>query len=211
MAIRVLIADDHEMVRVGLRNILESFGDIQVVAETFAGRLVLETWQASQPDVSILDVRMPDGDGLAALADVKRHAPDARVLMFSVHDNPIYVVRAMMLGACGYILKTAKPSELVHAVRSAFTGEASWNGTRLRAVTLKFADARLVGNTAVALTKQERRVLQCIAQGMTNNQIAEQLSVSYDIAKGHLSSLLRKIGVWDRTQVAVWAVREGVI
>ncbi len=210
MTVRVLVADDHEVVRFGLRALFADT-EIEIVAEAGGGKAVLELITQTEVDVVVLDVRMPDIDGLNVLGRIKLDFPDMPVLMLSTYDNPTYVARAVALGAAGYVLKDAARERLLDCVRRAATGEAVWTREELRRVTGALATPRLNANVEVPLTQRESEVLRQLALGLTNKEIAQQLHISYETVKEHVQHILRKIGVTDRTQAAVWAVRKELV
>jgi DNA-binding NarL/FixJ family response regulator len=164
-----------------------------------------------EPDVVLLDIRMPDGDGLNALGRIKLERPNMPVLILSTYDNPTYVARAVALGANGYLLKGASRDKLLEAIRLAAQGQTSWTREELRRVTGALATPRLGGDVEVPLTQRESEVLRQLAHGLTNKEIALALHISYETVKEHVQHILRKIGVSDRTQAAVWAVRKGLV
>jgi DNA-binding NarL/FixJ family response regulator len=210
MAISLLIADDHEVVRAGLKSLFQGT-DIRIVAETDNGNSALKLTLKHKPDLVLLDVRMPDCDGLSCLARIKLDLPDMPVVMFSTYDNPTYVARAVALGAAGYLAKTASRKEIVAAIRTAAGGESIWTRDELRRVTGALAAPRLGADVEVPLTKRENEVLKQLAFGLTNKEIAQALGISYETVKEHVQHILRKIGVSDRTQAAVWAVRKELV
>jgi DNA-binding NarL/FixJ family response regulator len=210
MSIEVLIADDHEVVRAGLRSLLEGSG-IQVVAEASSGNSALKLAAKHRPDLVLLDVRMPDGDGLNCLARIKLDMPDTPVVMFSTFDNPTYVARAVALGASGYLPKSATRAEIIDAIRAAASGETIWSRQELHRVSGALATSRTGAESEVPLTKRESEVLKQLAFGLTNKEIAQALGISYETVKEHVQHILRKIGVSDRTQAAVWAVRQDLV
>ena len=210
MTIRVLVADDHEVVRCGLKALFADT-EIELVAEANGGREALDLITKTELDVVILDVRMPDIDGLNVLGRLKLDFPDLPVLMLSTYDNPTYVARAVALGAAGYILKDAARDRLLNAIRKAATGESVWTREELRRVTGALATPRLNANVEVPLTQRESEVLRQLALGLTNKEIAQALHISYETVKEHVQHILRKIGVTDRTQAAVWAVRKELV
>ena len=207
MAIRVLIADDHEILRSGLRAIFEGT-DIKVVAEASSGKDALRLVGEKTVDVVILDVRMPDMDGLNVLGRLKLDHPQMPVLMLSAYDNPTYVARAVALQAAGYLLKGADGDAIVEAIRKAATGQNVWTREELRRVSGALATPRASSDVEVPLTQRESEVLRQLALGLTNKEIAQALNISYETVKEHVQHILRKIGVTDRTQAAVWAVRK---
>lgn len=210
MSISLLVADDHQVVRLGLRNILEGTG-VTVTAEATTGEEVFEKVASAKPDVVLLDVRMPNGDGLHVLGRLKLEHPELPVIMFSSYDNPTYVARAVALGAAGYVLKHDSRDRLLEAIHLAMRGEAAWTREELRRVTGALATPRVVSDVEVPLTQRESEVLRQLANGLTNKEIALALGISYETVKEHVQHILRKIGVSDRTQAAVWAVRKGLV
>ncbi len=210
MGINLLIADDHEVVRLGLKSLVANT-DINVVAEALSGdeahRMTLE----HNPDVVLIDVRMSGGDGLNALGRIKLDRPEMPVLILSTYDNPTYVARAVALGAAGYLLKGAGRDSMLEAIRKSATGENVWTREELRRVTGALATPRLNADVEVPLTQRESEVLRQLALGLTNKEIAQALHISYETVKEHVQHILRKVGVSDRTQAAVWAVRKNLV
>jgi DNA-binding NarL/FixJ family response regulator len=209
MPIKMLIADDHEVVRTGLKSLVAGT-DIKIVAEAATGEETVKLALKHNPDVVLIDIRMPDGDGLNALGRIKLDRPDMPILMLSTYDNPTYVARAVALGANGYLLKGASREELLKGIREASKGENIWTRDELRRVTGALATPR-VSDVDVPLTQRESEVLRQLALGLTNKEIALALSISYETVKEHVQHILRKVGVSDRTQAAVWAVRKGLV
>jgi DNA-binding NarL/FixJ family response regulator len=210
MAIELLIADDHEVVRAGLRRLLEGT-DVCIVAEAPDGDTALSLALKHRPRLILLDVRMPEGDGLNALARLRVDLPDTPVLMFSSFDNPTYVARAVALGAAGYLLKSATRTQIIDAIQVAARGEMLWSREELRRVSGALASPRSAFETDVPLTKREAEVLKQLAFGLTNKEIAQALGISYETVKEHVQHVLKKLGVADRTQAAVWAVRNDIV
>lgn len=211
MTIRVVIADDHEVVRTGIKSVLKSDPEIEVVGEACTGREAVALTLQLQPDVVLMDIRMPDDDGLNALGRIKLEAETVPVLLLSTYDNPTYIARAVALGASGFLLKTVKNSEVLDAVRRVAAGEAIWTREELRRVTGALSTPRESGDIEVPLTRRETEVLRQVAHGLTNKEIAQALGISYETVKEHVQHILRKIGVADRTQAALWAVRKGLV
>jgi DNA-binding NarL/FixJ family response regulator len=208
--IRVLIADDHEVIRSGLKTLIAGT-DIKVAGEVSTGAEAVKFALENEVDVVLLDIRMPDGDGLTALGRIKLDKPDLPVLMLSTFDNPTYVARAVALGASGYLLKGCSRDELIKGITSAAAGESAWTREELRRVTGALATPRLSADVEVPLTQRESEVLKQLAYGLTNKEIANTLHISYETVKEHVQHILRKIGVSDRTQAAVWAVRKELV
>jgi DNA-binding NarL/FixJ family response regulator len=210
MSIKILIADDHEVVRSGLKTILADT-DIEVMAEFATGEEAVKYALHNKPDVVLLDIRMQEGDGLTALGRIKLDKPEMPVLILSTFDNPTYIARAVALGASGYLLKSCTRDQLLTAIRTAATGETVWTRDELRRVTGALATPRLAADVEVPLTQRESEVLKQLAYGLTNKEIAATLHISYETVKEHVQHILRKIGVSDRTQAAVWAVRKQLV
>ncbi|MBA4018325.1 MAG: DNA-binding response regulator [Pirellula sp.] len=210
MSIKIIIADDHEVVRLGIKSLLVG-GDITVVGEASNGEQTLAAAKTLQPDVILLDVRMPDLDGLTTLSRLRMEDSRVKILMLSTYDNPTYVARAVALGANGYILKSTSRDELLAAIRKAASGEDAWTRDELRRVTGALATPRMSGEMEVPLTQRESEVLRQLAHGLTNKEIGQSLGISYETVKEHVQHILRKIGVNDRTQAAVWAVRKNLV
>jgi DNA-binding NarL/FixJ family response regulator len=210
MSIKLLIADDHEVVRCGLRSLLAG-GEIEIVGEATTGEQAIQMAMEKRPDVLLLDIRMPNGDGLNVLGRLKLEAPAIAVLILSTYDNPTYVARAVALGAAGYVLKGTDRAGLLDAIRKASIGESAWTRDELRRVTGALATPRLNADVEVPLTQRESEVLRQLALGLTNKEIAQALHISYETVKEHVQHILRKVGVSDRTQAAVWAVRKGLV
>jgi DNA-binding NarL/FixJ family response regulator len=207
-AIRVLIADDHPVVRQGLRTYLELQPDIEVAGEAAGGIEAAAQAERLAPDVVLLEMVMPDGDGLEALRRIRARAAGPRVVMLTSFPPDGRVVEAMRAGASGYLLKDAEPAELLAAIRSAHAGGAPLHPD---------AAARLVGELRrpqtplPELTAREREVLALVARGLANKAIAQRLSLSEKTVKAHVSAILRKLDVTDRTQAALRAVREHLV
>ncbi|MBW3597062.1 MAG: response regulator transcription factor [Planctomycetes bacterium] len=211
MAIKVVIADDHEVVRCGIRNLFKQADDIEIVAEATTGAEAVEKSLKGDPDVVLLDIRMAGGDGLTALGRIKLDKPALPVVMISAYDNPTYVARAVALGAAGYVNKDVPGADLIETIRKAAKGESAWTREELRRVTGALATPRLNADVEVPLTQRESEVLRQLALGLTNKEIAQALNISYETVKEHVQHILRKVGVSDRTQAAVWAVRRGLV
>ena len=208
--ITMLVADDHEVVRCGLKSLLADT-EIEIVAEVATGEAATKFALENDVDVVLMDVRMPSGDGLNSLGRIKLDKPDLPVLILSTFDNPTYIARAVALGASGYLLKGCTRDKLISAIRIAASGESAWTRDELRRVTGALATPRLAADVEVPLTQRESEVLRQLAYGLTNKEIAQALHISYETVKEHVQHILRKIGVSDRTQAAVWAVRKELV
>jgi DNA-binding NarL/FixJ family response regulator len=210
MAIPILIADDHEVVRLGLRTMFEGT-EFDVVAEAASGKEAFQLAVDHKPVVALLDVRMPNGDGLSCLARLKLDLPETQVVMFSAYDNPTFIARAVALGATGYLMKDIRRDELLESLRAVAAGEPIWSRSKLQNITRVLLAPQTTTDAEVALTKREREVLKQMAFGLTNREIALSLGISYETVKEHVQHILQKIGVSDRTQAAVWAVRQNLV
>lgn len=210
MAIRVLIADDHEVVRSGLAGLLAGT-DVEIVGQAANGRETLDQAGALHPDVVLIDVRMPEVDGLTALEQLRTTAPETRVVVLSTYDNPTYMARALALGAYDYLLKGCTRDELLHSLRTAARGDRPTLRPPLQRVVTAMRDARPNLDDDVELTQRETQILRHVALGLSNDEIGRSLSISADTVKEHVRNVLRKIGVHGRTQAAVWAVRRGLV
>ena len=208
--IKLLVADDHEVVRCGLKTLLADT-DVEIVAEVGTGEAAVRYALENDPDVVLLDIRMPEGDGLTALGRIKLEKPDMPILMLSTFDNPTYIARSVALGASGYLLKGCTRDHLLESIRTAASGGSAWTRDELRRVTGALATPRLAADVEVPLTQRESEVLRQLAYGLTNKEIAQALHISYETVKEHVQHILRKIGVSDRTQAAVWAVRKQLV
>ena len=210
MTIRVVLVDDHKLVRLGFIALLEGT-DIEVVGEASDGGEAMSLVRELQPDLVILDVRLPDTDGLKVLSAIKNEMPEMAVVMMSAYDNPAYIARAVALEAAGYILKTSDREQILETIQKAAAAENAWSREELRRVTGALTTPRVSGDVEVPLTHREYEVLKQLATGLTNKEIANELHISYETVKEHVQHILRKVGVSDRTQAAVWAVRKGLV
>ena len=210
MSISVVVVDDHEVVRSGLMSLLKGT-DVEVVAEASDGQEGLEMVLEHKPDVVLLDIRMPDCDGLKALENIKREIPETRVVMLSTYDNPTYVARAVALGAADYILKGAEREVLLTAIRCANRGENPAPDSIMQKVKRSMTRRQEPIHDDIPLTNREMQVLRHVALGLSNREIGCSLGISIETVKEHVQNILRKIHVSDRTQAAVWAVRKGLV
>jgi len=208
VSIKVLVADDQEVVREGLASLFED-QDIKIIAEATTGQQAIARTLKHKPDVLLMDVMMQDTDGLDALEKLREKAPQLRVVMMSAYDNPTYVARTVALGAAGFILKDAPAEEFVAAIRRAHRGEPC---TDVRLNQIKELLATRMDPTAdeVPLTKREYQVLRHLAFGLSNREIGRSLSISIETVKEHVQNILRKLDAADRTEAAVWAVKRGL-
>jgi DNA-binding NarL/FixJ family response regulator len=210
MSVTLLIADDHEVIRKGLASLLAD-SDIEVVGEATTGKETVKQAERLRPNVVLLDVRMPDGDGLSTLEKLRSRLPESAVVMLSTYDNPTYVARSVALGAADYILKGATRDDLISTVRAAATGESPSRAGELRRVAAAMKMRQTVDDEEIPLTQRETQVLRHVALGLSNKEIGRSLEISVETVKEHVQNILRKIAVSDRTQAAVWAVRKGLV
>jgi DNA-binding NarL/FixJ family response regulator len=213
--IRVLIADDQELVRAGFRMILELQEDIEVVGEAGDGRDAIEAARTLDPDVVLMDVRMPDTDGIEATRRLLANGGRARVLMLTTFDADDYVYDAMKAGASGFLLKNAPPAQLVAAVRATAQGEAQIAPEIVRRMVDEFVRRPPPGTTKpvglAELSERELEVLKLIARGLSNAEIAAALFLSEATVRTHVSRILAKLDVRDRTQAVVVAYETGLV
>jgi NarL family two-component system response regulator LiaR len=210
--IRVLIADDHAVVREGLRTFLELQDEIEVVGEAADGIQALAQAEALKPDVILMDLVMPQLDGAGAMRELRARSPEIRVIVLTSFLDDDRLLPAIQAGAAGYLLKDVEPSELARAVRTAHAGEAILAPAAAARLVEAVADGQARSSALHEhLTRREREVLQLIAAGHSNKRIALALGISEKTVKAHVGHLLAKLGVADRTQAALLAVREGLL
>jgi DNA-binding NarL/FixJ family response regulator len=216
--IRVLVVDDHAIVRQGLRMFIEMQADMDVVGEGTNGLEAVELAARLHPDVILLDLLMPQMDGVEATSKITLHNPQARVLILTSFGEDDKVFPAIRAGAQGYLLKDIQPRDLVQAVRETYQGKAQLHpdiARRLMAAVSGEAPARqgqpgALPSALQELTEREREVLEQIARGLTNREIAEKMVISEKTVKTHVSNLLDKLGLEDRTRAAIWALKHGL-
>jgi DNA-binding NarL/FixJ family response regulator len=212
--IRVLLVDDQALVRSGFRMILEARDDIDVVGEAENGRDAIELAAVTSPDVILMDVRMPELDGVEATRRILGAGTGARVLMLTTFDLDEYVVQAIRAGASGFLLKDVRPAELVDAIRVVAAGDALLAPSVTRRLLDRFARAVPDDQTPPALdglTERELEILRLVAQGLSNAEIAERLVVGETTVKTHVSAVLRKLGLRDRVQAVIAAYDAGLV
>jgi DNA-binding NarL/FixJ family response regulator len=208
--VRLLIADDHGVVRGGLRLLLDRQADMEVVAEAADGAEALAEALAHQPDLAILDVAMPRLTGLQATREIRAKAPGVDVLILSMHDDERYLFEALKAGASGYVLKQKADQDLVDAVRAVGRGEPFLTNSALRSLVREWmADAS--SGPREPLSPREQEVLKLIAEAHTNRDISELLGLSAKTVEHHRSSILRKLGMRDRVELVRYAIRRGLV
>jgi DNA-binding NarL/FixJ family response regulator len=205
--IRVAIADDHRVVRVGLEQLLATFDDVELVGSADGGAAAVDQVTAQKPDVLLLDLSMPDLDGIEVTRRVTAASPDTRVVLFTSFSDRDEILQALDAGAIGYLLKDAEPQAIHDALRAAARGESPLAPKAAAELLASRAERPIDG---IELTARERDVLQLVIAGDANKQIARKLGISEKTVKGHLTNLFQRIGVQDRTQAALWAERNGI-
>jgi DNA-binding NarL/FixJ family response regulator len=207
--IRVLIADDHAVVREGLRTFLDLQDGIEVVGEAADGGEAIGEAERLQPDVILIDLVMPHLDGVQAMRELRARVPGARTVVLTSFLDDEHLLPAMRAGAAGYLLKNVQPQELARAVRAAVAGEVLIDPAVAARLVDTLEDGR--DNRDEQLTRREREVLVLIGRGLANKRIADELGIAEKTVKVHVSHVLAKLGVADRTQAALFAVREGLV
>jgi DNA-binding NarL/FixJ family response regulator len=210
MSIRLLIADDHLVIRTGLASLLTGT-EIEIVAEAASGKECIEQVEKVKPDVILLDVRMPDGDGLSTLEKLRAKIPDAVVVMLSAYDNPTYIARAVALGASDFVLKGSSRDDIIATIIAAGRGESPSRSGALRRIAGLMKIRQAIDDEDVPLTPRETQVLRHIALGLSNKEIGRSLEISVETVKEHMQNVMRKLEVSHRTQAAIWAVRKGLV
>jgi DNA-binding NarL/FixJ family response regulator len=210
MNIRLLVADDHEIVRWGLKSLLRDT-DIEIVGEAATGEMALRLAKKRKPDVILLDVRMPERDGIWTLVNLKADLPKLPVLILSAYDNPAFVAQAVALAASGYIIKSATRRELLWAIRTVVAGKTTWTRDELRRAASALVTTRLSADVEASLTRRENDVLTQLVHGATYSEIAKSLEIEIHSVRDDMKSILRKAGVEDCTQAAIWAIRKGLV
>jgi DNA-binding NarL/FixJ family response regulator len=213
LKIRVLLADDHEVVRSGLRMVLEAQSDIEVVAEASDGAQAVEQALGDEIDLTVLDVSMPRMTGLQAAAELHRRRPELRILMLSMHDNEQYFFEALKAGASGYVLKTAANRDLVEACRACMRGEAFLYPPAVATLVRDYLEGARLGEEPPEdpLTARELEVVKLIAEGHTSEEIAAELVLSKKTVERHRANVLDKLGMRNRVDLTRYAIRRGLV
>ncbi len=207
MAIRVFLMDDHEVVRAGLRALIDQEADMEVVGETGSATTALAQLASCQPDVAILDVRLPDGSGIEVCRDVRSQLPEVSCIMLTSYTDDEALLGAIVAGASGYVLKQVGGSDLVDSVRKVSRGESLLDPAVARQARERIRILNTEDPRVASLTGQERKILDLIAEGWTNRQIANELYLAEKTVKNYVSNLLAKLGMQRRTEAAVYATR----
>lgn len=210
--VRVVLADDHPLVRQGIRTMLDASTEVDVVAEASNGEELIELVSMHHPDVVVVDIRMPEMDGLEAVRRIRRDHPDVRALMLTVHDEDAYVHEAIKAGASGYLLKTVSEEELVKGINAVAAGKAMLHPVITRQLIDEFAEmSRGDSKPPQELSKREQDVLQLLAYGKSNKEIARALGIGAQTVKTHVSHIFTKLGAADRTGAVALALRKGMV
>jgi two-component system response regulator NreC len=211
--LKILLADDHTIVRRGIRALLETQRDVQVVGEAATGSEAIAQARALQPDIVLMDIGMPDGDGLEATEQIRRELPNVNVLLLTVHDDANYLFRALKAGAAGYVLKGAEVSELLTALHAVQRGEVYLQPAAAKHLVGSYLKRAgdVEQDRLHSLTARQREILTLIAEGLTNQQIADKLVLSPLTVATHRANLMEKLNLHNRTELIRFALRHGLI
>lgn len=211
MSINVMITDDHAMIREGIKQLLEFGGEIKVIAEAGDGEECLEMLKELKPEVLLLDINMPKKNGIEVLQEIKNQKLPLKVLILTVHNEVEYLIKAVDIGVDGYILKDSESSELKKAIEAVINGENYIQPSLIPVLNARLLNRDTDRDKIDQLTKRELEVLIKVANGMFNKEIALSLNISERTVKNHISNIFKKIQVSDRTQAAVFAIRNDII
>ncbi len=211
--IKVLIADDHSLMRQGLKQILELENDIEVIAQASNGTEAVKLARELQPDVILMDINMPEVSGLQAIKELKERKSPSRIIVLTIHEDREYLFKTLQMGAEGYVLKDAEPSVLIEAIRTVYKGQNYIQSNMTTELVKEFNRVTLRDKDKgekKKLTAREIEVLELIAEGMINKEIAKQLYISEKTVKNHVSNIFKKLNVSDRTQAAIYAFKHNI-
>ena len=211
MSIRVMLADDHILMREGIRQLLEFDGSIEVVEEANDGDECLEKLKRSKPDVLLLDINMPNKNGIQVLEEIKKNKINVKVLILTVHNEVEYLLKAVDIGVDGYIMKDSESAELKKAINAVMKGENYIQPKLIPALNNRLVARDVDKEKLESLTKREIDVLILVANGMFNKEIAIKLNISERTVKNHISNIFKKLDVSDRTQAAVFAIKNDIV
>ena len=209
--IRLLLADDHEVTRAGFAAMLADCPEFSIVGQAVDGRQALELCQRLNPDIAILDICMPQLNGLATARLLREQQPSIKVLLFTMYDSPDHLEAAVNAGAVGYLLKDASRQEVIDGLRQVASGQCALNGMVSAQLLRRVVQRNQGGAPGSALTPREHQVLGLIAAGLTNREIGEELGIATGTAKAHVERVIGKLGVADRTQAAVQGIALGLV
>lgn len=211
--IRILIADDHTMVRQGLKQILELEKDFSVVAQAANGEEAVKLAKEHKPDIILMDINMPGTNGLQAIKDLRQEHSPSRIIVLTIHQDREYLFKTLQMGAEGYVLKDAEPSVLIEAIRSVYNGQSYIQSSMTKELVNEFNRVTMHEKEKMDennLTVREIEVLELIAEGMINKEIARKLYISEKTVKNHVSNIFKKLNVSDRTQAAIYAFKHNI-
>ncbi len=214
MTSRLLLVDDHAVVRSGLRMLLEPEADFEIVGEAGSGREALKAVAEMRPDIVLMDIGLPDISGIEAAAEIKRLRPETAIVALTIHEDEEYFFKMLAAGASGYVPKRAAPEELLTALRAAATGEVYLYPSLAKLLVTDYLAQDSAARRAEALdglTDREREVLAHLADGASNGEIAETLSISPKTVARHRENIMRKLGLHSRTELVKYAIRKGII
>lgn len=211
MSIKVMLADDHILMREGIRQLLEFDGSIEVIAEANDGDECIEVLQEMKPQILLLDINMPKKNGIEVLEEIKKRNIDVKVLILTVHNEIKHLMKAIEIGVDGYILKDSESSELKKAINLIIGGESYIQPKLIPALNKRLVTRDIDKDKINSLTDRELEVLIQVANGMFNKEIATTLNISERTVKNHVSNIFKKIGVSDRTQAAVFAIKNDIV
>ncbi|MFA9463450.1 MAG: response regulator [Velocimicrobium sp.] len=209
-SINIIIVDDHSMIREGLKQLLELDGDIKVIGEAGDGIECLNLLEKTQPDVLLLDINMPNINGLQVLAELKKRKMDIKILILTIHNEIEYLLKAVDMGVDGYVLKDSNSFLLKEAITAVYQGRNYIQPSLAPLLREKISNVQK-SKRATNLTKRELQVVELLGEGLYNKEIAERLFISEKTVKNHVSSIFKKIGVTDRTQAVVYAIKNNII
>ena len=211
MKTKIMIADDHNLIREGLKQLLEFDGSMEIISEASNGVECLDKLQDTIPDVLLLDINMPEKNGLEVLEEIKKIKYEVKVLILTVHNELEYLLKAVDIGVDGYILKDSESAELKKAINAILAGENYIQASLIPALNNRLANRDIDKDKIDSLTGRELEVLIQVASGMFNKEIATSLNISERTVKNHISNIFKKIDVSDRTQAAVFAIKNNII
>ncbi|MGN0351115.1 MAG: response regulator [Roseburia sp.] len=209
--IKIMIADDHSMIREGLKQLLELDGDMKVIAEASNGEECLDLLGTYRPNVLLLDINMPKKNGLQVLQELKNKKNKPKILVLTVHNEVDYLLKAVEIGVDGYLLKDSESAELRKAIQTVVDGETYIQPSLIPALNAKMVEKDSDKDKIESLTRRELQVLKLLAVGSYNKEIAEELGISERTVKNHVSNIFKKLEVTDRTQAAVFTIRNNLI
>jgi DNA-binding NarL/FixJ family response regulator len=207
--IRILLADDHPVVRGGIRALLSKVNEMEVVGEASTGAQTLELTASQQPDVVLLDLELPDIEGIHVAQQIRQQFPDVKILALSAHDDAFYIRGLLELGAAGYLMKDEAPDMIVEAIKGVARGDMGWVSRSISAQMTSWVQSNKTDG--VRLTPREERVLSLVVEGRTNQAIAAQLMISEKTVEKYMAAIFEKLNVASRVEAAVYAVREGLV